>query len=620
MNRLLICFFVCLLAVACTENVSFSDSAPPDAASDAAPDAVSDGGLTWRDAIVEDTAARDVSRDTERVDAEAGKDGPPKRDGSAPADAARDVASPDVVAPIDLLVADSTPPPPALPVALPWQGARLSVAYVVPHHLGDWIINYTVPAIRDAFQRDVVRMAALGVRVVKLPLSPSLEGMVFAKDAGSTLSPTIYPKLKSNLLAIIRLLEKHGIKVIVSFMLNDLYLRGPNGWIPKNIPSYYEWAYGSRGQAGLDAALAEVAAWQNGIVKAIANAGLDQRVVYYNLGSEMLYDFSGYAGVGPSWADITRQFVREIPKRVWVPHAKRAMDVLRSNEAARLAGDIPGDRPLAYTEFHAYPESHAVDLTASIAAVRAAFPKAHVVLGEFGSNLCEAAKSGGDAEDNQRDRLRDYWQQTESLRLPLMTNWHLWDGVSNTTCPSSRFGFGYSAERPRDALGYLVETFSALSGGDFEADNAGWYAGGTTSTATTPRFGANEADAATNQHYLRLTVPSAGLHWLCSQPFSLAGQRRVALEGYLRSNAPQVDINLHYRDGKGWTDGTGRQPLAKSVPLSGWSFHSIQKQLGGVLLSLPVAASEARICLVVNANATSLPTHVDLDALSVNSF
>jgi hypothetical protein len=491
--------------------------------------------------------------------------------------------------------------------------ARFGVAYFADNRAGDWATTgWTSPEVQASFKRDLVILAALGVRNVKVAVEPAFLGLEFRPQAATvdvaerTAATTAIPQ-------VVRRLAEAGMSTQLTFLTNSLMLRSGTSFNDPTLPNDYEISYGYLGiPAGPQRMARDLYELETAIIASITAAGLGAAVDYINVATEVSYSFQ--RGDATPWSQISPHLVQPLAMLPAVPAGKRAADVLFQAEAGALARDVAaaGSR-LDVTEVHSYVPGVNRDLAGAVQAARAALPGTRVVIGEFGAELCE---NGGD-ETIQAQAFASALDQADRSGVDLFLNWGLWD-YNDRGCPGSsgHWGLGYTADRPRNSMGRLVERQSALPGGNFETDLSGFTAGGT--AASLIHGGPSRADAATNQRYLRLYSSAPGTSYACSRAFALEGSR-VAVSAYLRSTSTRLAVAMHYLDAQGWSYQPGRAAVTVAVPGPGaWAWRNVQSLTGGTLHTVPVGSQQAIVCFIMDGAGST--NYLDVDALSVNSY
>jgi hypothetical protein len=493
--------------------------------------------------------------------------------------------------------------------------ARFGVAYFADNHAGDWATtSWTSPEVQASFKRDLVILAALGVRNVKVAIEPTFLGLDFLSQA-AVVNASERAAALTAIPQVVRRLAEAGMSTELTFLTNSMMLRSGTVFNDPNLPNDYEISYSHLGvPGGIQRLARDLYELESAVVTSINNAGLAAALDYVNVATEISYSFQ--RGNATPWSQLSPHLVQPLASLPVVPPGKRAADVLFPQEAGQLARDVAaGGSRLDVTEVHSYYPDSKSDLVAAVQTVRAALPQTRVVIGEFGVELCA---NGGD-ETVQAQAFASALEQADRAGVDLLLNWGLWD-YNDRGCPDSggHWGLGYSPDRPRNSMGRLVERQSAVPGGNFENGLAGFSAGGS-APAQLVHGGPSRADAATNQRYLRLQASAPGTYYTCSPPFALDGAR-VAVSAYLRSTSTQLSVAMHYRDAQGhWSYEPGGAPVtvAAANP-GGWAWHNVQSLTGGTLHNVPSGSTEAVVCFLMQA--AGAPAYLDVDALSVNSY
>ena len=482
---------------------------------------------------------------------------------------------------------------------------RLGFAYAVPGFVGDWNAgSWQWPQVQSAFRRDVAILAALGAPAVKIFFAPDFTGLRYEANTGGHIDHAALDAARKAVVEIVATLRDHGLPVVIDFMTNEAYLRGPNGFYPNNVPNNFEYAYQAFGvEEGARRMAQDYVVWQTAIVRAVQDAGLEEAIWYYNLATEMQYNFPPAA----TWQVVTRETVRAVLRDVPVPAGKRSADVFLPSEALLLAADASAvGAPLAFTEVHSYPNAgYHADIAAGLDTLRATSGGATPVVGEFGSGFCQVS-----SEAEQTGWVLQALD-TATANNAVILNWTLWDEPVGGCVGDPRYGLGFGPDDPRDVLGAVVDRVSAVPGGDFEAGTSGWTvegAGGHLVHAS--------SSPATGQRHLRVEAQAAGVTWACSPDFAAQGTA-VAVSAYLRSSVSSVVMQLHTRDDLGWTSETGMAPLSRGLA-STTTWRNVQSIAGGFVFDLPPNTDRARLCFVFDA--PSQGSTLDLDTVSLRTL
>ncbi len=489
-----------------------------------------------------------------------------------------------------------------------------------------WLMaDFFDAVIEPVYSKDLALMAGLGVAEIKIGFAPDQYGMTFSPNATSLNTATIQGDFRKNIQTFLTDAERYGIRVVIAFFTNEMYLRGPEGFYPNNkdssgqISNWYTRSYRGLGSSAAARMGRDLSEWENALVQAIASSGKESVVSRYELATEVSYGI-----IGPEWDLLSHTLVQSLLRDVRVSPSKRGMDVIWPEEAPLLANDLRDTGvPLAFSELHSYPGGDNPanpDIAKGIRDIRAVLPGVNVSVGEFGSSFCKNGLEG------QANFLRSGLSTAASVNAGTLLNWGLWDYYSNDDCTvrdrndSTRLALGFSIERPRSVMGVAVEHASDLPGGDFETASSGWSSGSQQKDGASHSRGSG--DAATGQGYMRLRATQPGAAWVCSPVFPARGSK-VAVGAYVRSGEPEVSLQLHYRDATGWSY-EGRQPVVKSLVSGGWKFRHVQTMAPKAFsMDLPAGTTEALACFVVNAPAwasEAAPILVDIDTVGVRSF
>ena len=506
----------------------------------------------------------------------------------------------------------------------PHKDIRLGYAFFVERMVGTWNSSGFIPRIQKNFYRDLPILASLGAPAVKITMGPAFKGLIFTDGKGAKFDKKLIELTKTNMITIIRGFKDHGIPVVIDFVLNDYYLRGPNGWIPNNKPNWHEYSYLPMGYPnGAEKMAEDFVKWENEFIHAIKNAGLDSAILYYNLFTEAHYSFKPYA------KDITSIIVKKVLSDADVSDSKRAADAYPYTDAKHLLADVKAvGKPIAITEVHAYPDLYKYNIKEEFKEVQNLFPNSIVVFGEISSSFC-ASKGNEDAEANTMMKsLDEGW----SAKSPIAFNWGLWDFDKSTNLfkshDSMRFGIGFSPNKPRNLYGKIIDRYSALPNGDFESGTAGWSSKGNkedghSGISSLKYCSTNQSPAATGNHFIRLIASEPGVHELISPSFKTDGSK-LALSAHLRSTSPENFVFIDFKNKTGWNFQKGIRAKVKKLCLPDTNtFWHIQEILGGEIFALPEDSTDARIrfvsffpdCTTSNKIGTT-----DLDAVSVNTF
>ncbi len=333
------------------------------------------------------------------------------------------------------------------------QGVTSSIgfAYLVPDfgEIG-YAGAYQYSFVNRQIYRDFAVMSSLGVRVIKIPISISA-----VIDPGSAannnwanqrlhINSAQFAMAQQAVPAVIKMAASFGIKSVVDFTLNELYLEGwatlgtspAIGFWP-NLPNgdWFQFLYDFRGipegSSGINGAswdmVTDVVTWENQMIGAIVNAGADSNVLYYNLTTE-----TPYVHIDSTWQMISYQLLYSLAQNIsGVSAGKRAADAyvgmwgqpmtgvngepdtFAANRLAMNARSL--NWPLAMTEYHAYYPNPTVpgsnspafaqsDIVSAVSQIRSIFSSygssGSVAVGEAGASYC-----GLNADPSQQDSV-----------------------------------------------------------------------------------------------------------------------------------------------------------------------------------------------------------------------
>lgn len=509
-------------------------------------------------------------------------------------------ASPTDATPADAAPADAAPTfcaGPALPAA-----TSVGFNYAPQGYLAKWV-GSDYAAAKPAFEQDLVVLASMGVRVVRIMLLPYALGLQIKPNIGpGNWDQAELAALKQNLPQVIQRFADHGIAVILAFGPNAYYWNGD-----ASGSKWWEVAYGSTSQGWQDF-IKDLVDWNTAVVNAVEASSACASVVYYDLINEASYE-------NPALHDLVQAKLAQVP----LPAAKRGISLLRLSEAGELKTDLQASgAQLSYLEFHSYPDRKLHEQVAQVASSLASqIPGPTLLLGEFGSIYCE----NGEDEVKGAQTVASVLAQAQQAKLPVALHWMLWDRQPGTSCVGAeRVGLGFERELPRDAYGVLAGAANPAGTFDFEQGTQGWSVGGATTSAQLLRYSGAQ-DAAVGLWYGRMKVTAAGAHWLCSPTVPLqSGETKAAAAGYVRSNQASLSLDLHAYDAADLELSVASLTLA---PPAGWTYGSLQQSLGPKTFALPAGAAKVRLCLTAAAPAgtsEASPVYVDIDAVTVGGF
>ena len=461
--------------------------------------------------------------------------------------------------------------------------------------------NWTAPH-KSLVQSELDQMASLGASVLRLMFWPqdSGYGLQPLAQGGGACWNNDFNEERANLIELLGFCRARGFKVIISFG-NDYQSQG-NG-----KPGHRWWmnAYGDSPQA-FTRFVSDTRTWIRGFVDSIERSPLASTVLYYDFENEYCAR-NPYGGWYASYLyDCTG-----------VPAGKRGYSVLRVPEdSIDLNARLGAGRPLNFVEFHSYPSLGAnADVESCYDQVKAVFPGATVLLGEFGRTC---TKPGEEAA--QQTTTLDVATRARAKAIPIYLHWMLWDNAP--PFPDQTAGWGYRTHSPKDVYGGMSALLNLCPNPDMERVTRGvpegWSAGSSDDLHQFLAQGPSVSDAATNAHYARLRHQAgAATVWLRSPAMAIdgsGGNKKLWLNCYLRSNMRHLSMSVSEYDVSGRMiartaapavnpgDGSWQNYLALTGP---WS-KTLQSDTHSVIVG-------------IGGSATANPSFLDVDAVSVGS-
>ena len=448
--------------------------------------------------------------------------------------------------------------------------------------------------LRPVVEADLDHMASLGGRVLRLVFWPQLSGWTIDPTTFAVTFDQVDMAARSrNLLELLRMARARRMSVILCFSNNWFELDHHEG------TRWWELAYPS-----FSAFLKHSVAWVNAYVQPVRNSFESPTILYYDYESE-------YSAAHPNIGRYLTTLYDLVP----VSPGQRGLSVLRVPEDLdHLIGSL-GNRPLDYIDFHSYPYGPVPplnpDIPGTIAAIKLRLPAARLLLGEFGWQA--EAEADEAAQSDTVLAIATVARQQPDLTAYL--HWTLWDR-SPYTVPPLVWGWAYEHDRPKDVLGTMAATSSALANSDMEQTSsdkpAGWTADGTVPVDLTAMGPAG--DAATNALYARVHAAQPGIIWLMSatQPVSSSGTAYV--NAYVRSNMNTVYLQVREYDALGQVIRLDRGP---SVHPPGWRFWSYLHAAGSFHVLLTPNTRSVALAVVGDGGAPG-DVYLDVDAVSMD--
>jgi hypothetical protein len=454
---------------------------------------------------------------------------------------------------------------------------------------------------------EIATAASLGMKHVKIVVAPHFSGLNFGKPDGSRLDFVVIDAIRKRLLPLIlRELRAYGMDAYVDFLGHEWYLDGPKGW--STPPSYYEDQYRQLGALEAGKQLGrDISSWAGAIMEGVEASPERDVVAEWQVFPEVP-DHKGdeYRAVS---AEILRQIYANVPVG---RAAKLVTGPLSESGLPWYAGILKSFNWSPKSTFLSiYPSADAsgglnANIETAIGKIREMFPQSRATI-DYGVPFCSSKN-----EADQASRIAFNLGTFEKVRAEAVLQWGLWDYDDSEQCgkgkDSSRFGFGYSLAKPRDALGVVLDKYSLVPNGDFEAPLNDWSASPNTSISS--RIGAAN-EAATGKRFLHVEANGAAAVYACSPQFALKGNR-VALNAYFRSASP-ISISLLSRNAVGEFVNVRSFRFPESS-----NFVAIQSQKPGFVFDVPAGTNVAKICFSGVQGVSH--SFFDVDALSIGVF
>ncbi|MBU0550234.1 hypothetical protein KJ940_01930, partial [Myxococcota bacterium] len=468
----------------------------------------------------------------------------------------------------------------------------LGFNYAPQAHIGKWM-GSEFPLIEETFEHDLLTLASLNVKVVRLVALPYALGLRIEEGLGpNQWDEAELAAVGEHLPRIIQRFAEHNIRVIIAFAPNAYLWGGPN-----EARRWWQFVYGDAGWADF---IQDLTRWAEVFIHTIERTSSCSKVLYYDLHNDVDYSI-------PQISQLVRA---QLATRTLVDQ-KIGLSLRDMANINAFEADIQASgRQLGYVDFHVYPErGWNGDIRSHVETMRARFPQSRVLLGEVGSPYCE----NGFDETQQALTLSWIFQEGAALDLDAVLNWMLWDIDPSGDCvDQERVGLGFNSASPRDVYGWVVEARSALPGGDFEAGVNGWTAEG--GAMTTLQI--SEERPTIHRQHLRLRAVTTGIHQACSPRFAITGER-LAISGYLRANMNSLHLKARFYQGEGMiqelSQGVAHAPSGAFVHGVGrFSVPSVEGGVDGALICIGMETSGA-----VSVRA---PADLEIDGVSVQSY
>jgi hypothetical protein len=489
----------------------------------------------------------------------------------------------------------------------------LGVAYMAPHHVGGWVaaFHHQRLGLEDNFRRDLQLLAAMGVRYLKVGITPHWQGFEFREGQRTQIDWAKVKQVNQNLIRILSIAKGYGMKVALTFMFNDLYVHGPNGFVTK--PIWYKATYDNFAN-GPELLAQDVVAYETAIVNAIKGSSVADAVIYYNLLTEarLIGGYERFELTHGSWTAMMERLITSLVTKVPVPAGKLCLDVQERESLGHLRRLMDAAKvTLDYTEVHSYPNGAYGDANSDLIGfsneAKRHFPNTTLVLGEFGISGCKTSNQAVAAS-----RFRRIVLDAKAARIPFGFNWGLYDGVPTGGCDSdsSRYGLGFGLNDMRDIYGAFIDGAAHLPHGDFESSTAGWFAEKGASLEHV-----RGQSAHTGAGLLRFRRTGGAQSYFCSPALAVFGNT-VATHFYARTSHARFYLQLHHTDAVGWKS-KAHGILTKTVTTPTTSgFFSLAGNTDNLLFALPANTTQARLCILIPAGQAGT---FDLDSFALSA-
>jgi hypothetical protein len=462
------------------------------------------------------------------------------------------------------------------------------------------------PSLRPQVAADLDHMRSLGAHVLRLMIWPQSSGFVITQNAGGAFTQD-YLTLKSNLVDLVGMAKERNMKVIIAFG-NSYLTSGPS-------PGAFWWqlAYTGSNPDAFTKFLVDSVTWINGIVTSLQESTSSDAVLFYDFQNEVTSDSLNY-----QWWYVSFMYDWSV-----VPAGRRGVSILNAPQDAQTLANVLAQDPqpnlpprsLQFVDFHSYPALSAnANIELAYDAVKASFPTATVMIGEFGRSASATVD-----EPAQQTTILDILSRAQVKDIPYLLHWMLWDYAP--PAPDQVAGMGYSSpHRPKSVMGGVSTTLNLVPNADMESavgspalQPSGWVSGGTV-PITLVAGGPDRTDAATNNYYARVMTSSAsGLVWLVSSSFPVIGGQPLYANAYVRSNMINIQIEIVQYDANYMrlADLTG--PAFTPI---GWSMNNYLQRVGSFRFGLDARARFASV--VVSGYTVANPSYLDVDTVSAS--
>lgn len=259
------------------------------------------------------------------------------------------------------------------------------------------------------------------------------------------------------------------------------------------------------------------------------------------------------------------------------------------------------------------------DPNLALQSIETYYPDATVVIGESagaGPDPCGVVSTVVEpsTEATQMATELDLSDWALDHEIPYVCHWMLWDRTPDAD--NQVYGWAYSPHEPKDVMGAMTDTWSAVANGDMEVLASGqnrpanWNGGATVAyTFTAPGAGGYSA---TNNRYARLQINNTtGTGWIYSSAIPVTGGDLFFANCYVRSNMQNVKMAIKEYNSSMTVINNANGP---TFTPSGWSWNHYLTTVGSWYVQLQ--ANTAYVAIVIQGNAVTNPTYLDVDTVS----
>lgn len=469
--------------------------------------------------------------------------------------------------------------------------STLGFNYWLPGYASNVLDNANwTSANRMAVQVDLDHIASLGGGVIRL---------MFLSEASGIYNPSELAEQTTNLPTLLGYCSERNIKVIICFG-ND-YLNGINR---DTGNEWWKDFYGNNYQ-GFTNFLYATSNWVNGFVDACESSPYSSSILYYDYQNEY-NQYTPYVG----W------YCTFLYDWSHVPAGKRGISVLNvdptspnTDDVNDLRYELGTTRTLDFVDFHSYVNFNS-DLERCYDSVKARFPSATVLVGEYGKSSDDVGVQGGEA--GQQAMVLDLCTRAKNKNIPYNLVWMFGDNTFGN------FGMAYNTYDPKDVLGGMSALNNLIYNPDAELVSGGrpiGWAAGSSGSIIFSTGGPSAADAAANNYYARIqcNTPNASV-WMNAPTITVTGGTKLFVNSYIRSNMRDVFMLVNeYNSNWGFIK-------RESGPLyqpTGWSMNNYLARAGSWSAQLDGATHYVIVSVLGTGNGGQ--SYLDVDVMSAST-